>query len=125
MWPTIESMRALAQGGPALWPLLLTVGVGSWSGRSARATGRPRLPCRSRIRALTLSLRAVIRGAVLICQWLPFALEHPPAHTLAFAACGPIEAVGNRGANAPWHTGPAIQGFFGPHSSMSSQSTFP
>ena len=25
MWPTIESMRALAQGGPALWPLLLTV----------------------------------------------------------------------------------------------------
>lgn len=25
MWPTIESMRGLAQGGPALWPLLLTV----------------------------------------------------------------------------------------------------
>ena len=25
MWPTIESMRALAQGGPVLWPLLLTV----------------------------------------------------------------------------------------------------
>lgn len=25
MWPTIESMRALAQGDPALWPLLLTV----------------------------------------------------------------------------------------------------
>jgi ABC-2 type transport system permease protein len=25
MWPTIESMRALAQGAPALWPLLLTV----------------------------------------------------------------------------------------------------
>ena len=24
MWPTIESMRALAQGDPALWPLLLT-----------------------------------------------------------------------------------------------------
>ena len=22
--PTIESMRALAEGGPALWPLLLT-----------------------------------------------------------------------------------------------------
>ena len=26
MSPTIESMRALAQGGPALWPLLLTFG---------------------------------------------------------------------------------------------------
>ncbi len=25
MWSTIESMRALAQGGPALWPLLLSV----------------------------------------------------------------------------------------------------
>ncbi len=25
MWPTIESMRGLAQGGPVLWPLLLTV----------------------------------------------------------------------------------------------------
>jgi ABC-2 type transport system permease protein len=24
MWPTIESMRALAQGGHALWPLSLT-----------------------------------------------------------------------------------------------------
>jgi ABC-2 type transport system permease protein len=27
MWPTIESMRGLAQGGPVLWPLLLT---GMW-----------------------------------------------------------------------------------------------
>ncbi|OBI20015.1 hypothetical protein A5712_18590 [Mycobacterium sp. E2327] len=25
MWPTIESMRGLAHGGPVLWPLLLTV----------------------------------------------------------------------------------------------------
>lgn len=25
MWPTIESMRALAQGDPALWPLFLTM----------------------------------------------------------------------------------------------------
>lgn len=25
MWPTIQSMRALAQGYPALWPLMLTV----------------------------------------------------------------------------------------------------
>ncbi len=25
MWATIESMRGLAQGGPVLWPLLLTV----------------------------------------------------------------------------------------------------
>ena len=55
MLPTIESMRALAQGGPALWPLLLAVIVGFWSGRGARATGRPRLSCSRRIRALTLS----------------------------------------------------------------------
>ena len=32
MAPTIESMRALAQGGPALWPLLLSVGWATWSG---------------------------------------------------------------------------------------------
>ncbi len=25
MWPTIESMRGLAQGGPVLWPLVLTI----------------------------------------------------------------------------------------------------
>lgn len=25
MWPTIESMRGLAQGGPVLWPLLLAI----------------------------------------------------------------------------------------------------
>jgi ABC-2 type transport system permease protein len=45
MAPTIESMRALAQGGPALWPLLLSVGwalglaavVGPLAVRSYRA----------------------------------------------------------------------------------------
>jgi ABC-2 type transport system permease protein len=45
MAPTIESMRALAQGGPALWPLLLTSGwalglaavVGPLAVRSYRA----------------------------------------------------------------------------------------
>jgi ABC-2 type transport system permease protein len=36
MAPTIESMRALAQGGPALWPLLLSVG---WALGLAAAVG--------------------------------------------------------------------------------------
>ena len=74
--------------------------VGSWVGRAAWATGRPRLPCRRRVRALTLLATDVV-GAVdqhreVGDQWREHrgvAVYSPPPISRGTAASSALESM--------------------------------